>query len=108
LHVCAKFCQYDAARIIIKHVEEQYGIGEVKKLVNSRTIEGHTSLHYAAEIEAKQTHFPGEDAQLMNLLIDSGGQVSIQTLNVSPKSKSFFYPFVPDKRNCNACVCTVG
>lgn len=46
--------------------------------MNSRKFavqDGFTAVHYAAEISAEQLHFPGEDAKLMNLLIDYGGQV---------------------------------
>lgn len=39
-------------------------------------------MHYAAEITSEQLHFPGEDAKLVNLLIDFGGQVGILTANI--------------------------
>lgn len=40
--------------------------------------EGFTCVHYAAEIQSDQLHFPGEDAKLVNLLIDNGGRVEEQ------------------------------
>ncbi|KIH48371.1 ankyrin repeat protein [Ancylostoma duodenale] len=46
-----------------------------------KNLDGFTAVHYAAEIRAEQLHFPGEDAKLMNLLIDYGGQVDLQSLN---------------------------
>lgn len=33
-------------------------------------------MHYAAEIQQDQLHFPAEDAKLVNLLIDHGGKVN--------------------------------
>uniref|UniRef100_A0A914VF90 Uncharacterized protein n=1 Tax=Plectus sambesii TaxID=2011161 RepID=A0A914VF90_9BILA len=60
LHVAAKNCNFEAAQIIIKYVEEHGGQAAVKRLVNSRNTEGLTSLHYAAEIRPDQLHHSGE------------------------------------------------
>ncbi|TKR72642.1 hypothetical protein L596_020059 [Steinernema carpocapsae] len=79
LHVAAKFCHYDAVDLILGHLSERLIPAEVKEFVNARTDEGMTSVHYAAMILPNQLHYPGEDAKLINALIEYGGQVEIQT-----------------------------
>ncbi|EYC30062.1 hypothetical protein Y032_0005g2426 [Ancylostoma ceylanicum] len=81
LHVAAKSCNYEAAQMIVTHMAQSLSPEEIRKYVNQRTNDGFTAVHYAAEISAEQLHFPGEDAKLMNLLIDYGGQVDLQSLN---------------------------
>uniref|UniRef100_W6NCU1 Ankyrin domain containing protein n=1 Tax=Haemonchus contortus TaxID=6289 RepID=W6NCU1_HAECO len=81
LHVAAKCCNYEAAQMIVTHMAQTLSPEEIRKYVNKRTNDGFTAVHYAAEITSEQLHFPGEDAKLMNLLIDYGGQVDLQSLS---------------------------
>ncbi|PIO56450.1 hypothetical protein TELCIR_22151, partial [Teladorsagia circumcincta] len=74
LHVAAKSCNYEAAQLIVTHMAQTLNPEEIRKYINKRTNDGFTAVHYAAEITSDQLHFPGEDAKLMNLLIDHGGQ----------------------------------
>ncbi|KAK5981003.1 putative Ion channel nompc, partial [Trichostrongylus colubriformis] len=83
LHVAAKSCNYDAAQMIVTHMARTLSPEEIRKYVNKRTNDGFTAVHYAAEITSEQLHFPGEDAKLMNLLIDYGGQVDLQSMSSS-------------------------
>ncbi|VDK70526.1 unnamed protein product, partial [Litomosoides sigmodontis] len=41
--------------------------------------DGLTAVHYAAKITADQLHFPGEDAKLIETLIDHNGEPELQT-----------------------------
>ncbi|KAK6031322.1 ankyrin repeat protein, partial [Ostertagia ostertagi] len=81
LHVAAKSCNYEAAQLIVTHMAQTLSPEEIRKYINKRTNDGFTAVHYAAEITTDQLHFPGEDAKLMNLLIDHGGQVDLQSLS---------------------------
>ncbi|KAK6730167.1 hypothetical protein RB195_006932 [Necator americanus] len=81
LHVAAKSCNFEAAQMIVNHMAQSLSPDEIRRYVNQRTNDGFTAVHYAAEISSDQLHFPGEDAKLMNLLIDYGGQVDLQSLN---------------------------
>ncbi|EJW71625.1 hypothetical protein WUBG_17466 [Wuchereria bancrofti] len=59
---------------------------EIKEFVNARTIEdGLTAVHYAAQITSDQLHFPGEDAKLIETLIDYNGQPELQTYKANFK-----------------------
>ncbi|CAJ0580832.1 unnamed protein product, partial [Mesorhabditis spiculigera] len=81
LHVAAISCNYEAANLILSHLAEKMDAQSIKDYVNMKTADGLTAVHYAAEILPDQLHFPGEDAKLINLLIDHGGQPEIQSLN---------------------------
>ncbi|KHJ99071.1 ankyrin repeat protein [Oesophagostomum dentatum] len=81
LHVAAKCCNFDAAQMIVTHMAEKHSLDEIRTYVNQRTKDGFTAVHFAAEIQPEQLHYPGEDAKLMNLLIDYGGQVELQSLS---------------------------
>ncbi|VDP35611.1 unnamed protein product [Heligmosomoides polygyrus] len=81
LHVAAKSCNFEAAQMIVTHMAQSLGPEDIRRYVNKRTNDGFTAVHYAAEITSDQLHFPGEDAKLMNLLIDYGGQVDLQSLS---------------------------
>ncbi|KJH52965.1 ankyrin repeat protein [Dictyocaulus viviparus] len=111
LHVAAKSCNFEAAQMIVTHMAKTHSAEEIRSFVNKRTVvkrtcdvgtndicarwiqkseveqllakEGLTAVHYAAEINQQQLHFQGEDAKLMNLLIDYGGQVDMQSLNTN-------------------------
>ncbi|PIC53240.1 hypothetical protein B9Z55_003026 [Caenorhabditis nigoni] len=83
LQVAAKSCNFEAASMILKHLSEILTPEQLKEHVNHRTNDGFTALHYAAEIEQRQLHFPGEDAKLVNLLIDYGGMVEMPSLNAN-------------------------
>ncbi|PAV85627.1 hypothetical protein WR25_08242 isoform C [Diploscapter pachys] len=83
LHVCAKSCNFEAAQMILNHLSEKLSPEELKEYVNQRDNSGFTAIHYAAEITANMIHYPGEDAKLVNLLVDYGGQVELQSLNTN-------------------------
>ncbi|CAI5438376.1 unnamed protein product [Caenorhabditis angaria] len=83
IQVAAKSCNFEAASMILKHLSEILTPEQLKEHVNHRTNDGFTALHYAAEIESKQLHFPGEDAKLVNLLIDYGGLVETPSINAN-------------------------
>jgi len=43
---------------------------------------GETSVHYAANIPPSKAHEPNEDRDLMRLLLQTGGDVSLGTTEV--------------------------
>ncbi|KAF8366758.1 trp-4, partial [Pristionchus pacificus] len=78
LHVAAKECNFEAAALLLNHLKFDKTEEEIHDYVNEKTTEGFTCMHYAAEIQQDQLHFPAEDAKLVNLLIDHGGKVEEQ------------------------------
>ncbi|VDM95657.1 unnamed protein product, partial [Thelazia callipaeda] len=74
LHVAARSCNSEAVTLILEYLSQQMSPQEIKEFVNARTQDGLTAVHYAAQITQNQLHFPGEDAKLINTLIDYGGQ----------------------------------
>nr|CRZ23734.1 BMA-TRP-4 [Brugia malayi] len=80
LHVAAKSCNSEAVTLILEYLSQQMSPEEIKEFINARTIEdGLTAVHYAAQITSDQLHFPGEDAKLIETLIDYNGQPELQT-----------------------------
>uniref|UniRef100_A0AC35GCF3 Uncharacterized protein n=1 Tax=Panagrolaimus sp. PS1159 TaxID=55785 RepID=A0AC35GCF3_9BILA len=80
LHVSAKFCHCEAVELILKHLEEIQTKEEVAEYVNSKTEEGLTAVHCAAQIlQGNSEDSTHEDAKLISTLIDYGGQCEIQT-----------------------------
>ena len=76
--------------MILNHLSEKLSPEELKEYANQRdnvsptsldeskklqVQSGLTAIHYAAEITANMIHYPAEDAKLVNLLVDYGGQV---------------------------------
>ncbi|VDO22043.1 unnamed protein product [Brugia timori] len=71
LHVAAKSCNSEAVTLILEYLSQQMSPEEIKEFINARTFEdGLTAVHYAAQITSDQLHFPGEDAKLIETLID--------------------------------------
>lgn len=83
LHVAAQNCHCEAVRLILEHLTQITSKEEVREYVNSKTEEGLTAVHYAAQILSDQVTYDGEDAKLISTLIDYGGQCEIQTFTVS-------------------------
>lgn len=67
------------AKLLIHYVEETRRREDATMMLNQQTTEGETALHFAAEITKDQLEYPGEDGDLMNLLIDYGGDVNLHT-----------------------------
>ncbi|VDN17895.1 unnamed protein product [Gongylonema pulchrum] len=65
LHVAARSCNSEAVSLILEHLAKQLSPHEINEFVNARTA---------------QLHFPGEEAKLINTLIDYGGSPNIQTI----------------------------
>ncbi|KAI6212729.1 Ion-trans domain-containing protein [Aphelenchoides besseyi] len=88
LHVAARNCHCELAEIILQHLAASDSSESVKEYVNVRTQvsieelnlkDGRTALHYAGEILPWTAHFKDEDAKLVSILIDYGGQTELQT-----------------------------
>lgn len=65
--------------IILQHLSSIDPPETVKEYVNYRTEEGLTALHYCGKIKPGTAHFKDEDANLISILIDYGGQTELQT-----------------------------
>lgn len=50
--------------------------------MNLLTDDGQSSVHYANQILPEQVHFKEEDAKIVSILVDYGGDCELQTLNV--------------------------
>uniref|UniRef100_A0A7E4VBG3 Ion_trans domain-containing protein n=1 Tax=Panagrellus redivivus TaxID=6233 RepID=A0A7E4VBG3_PANRE len=83
LHVAAKNSHCEAVELILKHLSQTDSKEEVRDYVNSRTVEGLTAVHYAAQIDHEKIEKTNEDAKLISTLIDYGGQCEIQTLTAN-------------------------
>ncbi len=47
--------------------------------------QGETSVHYAAKVVSNDTHYKEEDAKLISILIDYGGEPERQTFSVGER-----------------------
>ena len=43
---------------------------------------GESSVHYAANLLTKNTHYPNEDRDMMRLLLQNGGKFFLETVEV--------------------------
>src|SRR5690606_21340390 len=68
LHVAAQYCHCEAVELILEHLTQITNKEEVKEYVNSKTEEGLTAVHYAAQILPDQVGYEGEDAKLISTL----------------------------------------
>lgn len=48
---------------------------------------GESSVHYAADIDCKLVHYANEDRDVMRLLVQTGGDVTLGTSEVNFKVK---------------------
>ena len=44
---------------------------------------GESSVHYAANLLTKNTHYPNEDRDMMRMLLQNGGNTFLETVEVS-------------------------
>ncbi|RWS27838.1 ion channel nompc-like protein [Leptotrombidium deliense] len=79
LHVVVKECHFQVAQQLILHVINSSGKDTATKLINQKNELGESSLHYAASIDPHKTHYPNEDRDLMRLLLQNDGDVSLGT-----------------------------
>ncbi|KAM3722182.1 Ankyrin-3 [Dirofilaria immitis] len=94
LHVAAKSCNSEAVTLILEHLSQNISSQEIKEFINARTTEdGLTAVHYAAQITSNQTHFPGEDAKLIKILIDHNGQPELQTYKANIQNLNLYFKY---------------
>uniref|UniRef100_A0A0K0F903 ANK_REP_REGION domain-containing protein n=1 Tax=Strongyloides venezuelensis TaxID=75913 RepID=A0A0K0F903_STRVS len=80
LHIAAKYCNYEGCSLIINHLKENMSDEEIVNYVNIQsTTEGKSAIHYAAEITTTQCHYPGEEADIVKLLLKFGASPELQT-----------------------------
>ncbi|KAI1722541.1 ankyrin repeats (3 copies) domain-containing protein [Ditylenchus destructor] len=79
LHVAAKNCHFGVVELILQNLSQMTDPPDVKAYVNSLTEDGETSIHYASQVLTSQAHFKDEDAKLMSILLDFGGEPERQT-----------------------------
>uniref|UniRef100_A0A914GWL2 Ion transport domain-containing protein n=1 Tax=Globodera rostochiensis TaxID=31243 RepID=A0A914GWL2_GLORO len=81
LHLASKQCHFAIVQLLLEHLTKDSDSNRVRNYVNALTEDGQTCLHYASQIAPEQIHFKDEDAKIVSLLIDNGGDPELQGLN---------------------------
>ena len=87
LHKAVRECHLGVARELIQFIHGF--IGDTKNFVNKTNMKGETALHYSCLLSKSQLHYPGEDRQIVKLLMENGADVSIET--EAQKESAFHY-----------------
>jgi ankyrin repeat protein len=77
LHKAAKECHLGVVRELIQFIHGF--IGSTQQFVNKTNKRGETALHYSCMISSSQLHFPGEDRQIVKMLMENSADVTIET-----------------------------
>ncbi|XP_059080155.1 serine/threonine-protein phosphatase 6 regulatory ankyrin repeat subunit B-like [Tigriopus californicus] len=77
LHKSARRCHFAAVEEVLTYVEKKQG--NCKEYVKMTNRSGEPALHLAAKIQKSQLHFPDEDAKVIDLLMQHGSDVFMQT-----------------------------
>lgn len=78
MHIITKECHFSLAQRVLQHVTQAHSKESATKLVNQRNKNGESSVHYAALLTGKKTHYQFEDRDLMRLLLQSGGDSGLE------------------------------
>ncbi|KAL3075605.1 hypothetical protein niasHT_034972 [Heterodera trifolii] len=83
LHLAAKHCHFPVVQLLLDHLSNNKDAdsSRVRSFVNAITEDGQTCLHYASQIGPEQVHIKDEDAKIVSLLIDNGGDSELQALS---------------------------
>ena len=81
LHKCTRNGHYPAVKEIINYVKNGHN-GKFEDFVNIPNTLGETSLHLAARNKKTHFNFPEEDVKIIQLLMENGSDVFVQTKEV--------------------------
>ena len=70
-------CHHSSVNELITYVKKQ--TNEVETFVKAVNNQGECALHYAARINKSLLHFPDEDARIIEVLMQNGSDVFMQT-----------------------------
>ena len=86
LHMATKDCHLNIVRELLQFIHGF--IGDTRNFVNKANRRGETALHFACLINGSQLHFPGEDRQIVRLLMENKADIGIET---ESKESAFHY-----------------
>lgn len=82
MHLCVKESHSTIVKQIITMLTEKKNKELVEKLINQPNKLGETCVHYAAINNAKKKHHENEDKDIIRLLVQNGGDISLGTFEV--------------------------
>ena len=77
LHKAAKDCQMGVLTELVQFIHGF--IGTTGHFINKANKRGESALHFACLISTSQLHFPGEDRQIVRMLLENGAEVTMET-----------------------------
>ena len=86
LHMATKDCHLNVVRELLQFIHGF--IGDTRNFVNKANRRGESALHYACLINPSQLHFPGEDRQIVKLLMENKAEITLET---ETKESAFHY-----------------
>ncbi len=81
LHKACRRCHFSSVAELLSFVKNRHN--SAQKYVTMVNKRGESSLHYAAQIKKDNLHFPSEDQKIVQLLMQNGSDVFMQTNEVS-------------------------
>lgn len=83
LHIGVKESHFNICNQIINGLLEKKNKDLVEKLINQPNKLGETSVHYCCINDPKKKHYENEDRDIIRLLIQNGGDISLGTFEVN-------------------------
>ncbi|XP_071508793.1 uncharacterized protein [Diadema antillarum] len=79
IHIAVRHAHYAIVKLLIDFLHNDMSRLDAIMAVNEQSVEGETPLHYAAEITKDMIHYPGEDEEIMALLLQYDADINIIT-----------------------------
>ncbi|XP_063968080.1 serine/threonine-protein phosphatase 6 regulatory ankyrin repeat subunit B-like isoform X1 [Lytechinus pictus] len=79
IHIAVRHSHHPIVKLLIDFLHNDMSRLDAIMAVNEQSSEGETPLHYAAEITQEMIHYPGEDADIVKLLLDYESDINIIT-----------------------------
>ncbi|XP_071807493.1 uncharacterized protein [Asterias amurensis] len=79
LHIAVRHAHFPIVKEILQFLHNEMSRLDAVMAVNEQSSEGETPLHYAAEITKEMIHYPTEDTDIMDLLLQYDADINLVT-----------------------------
>ncbi|KAG5674417.1 hypothetical protein PVAND_004390 [Polypedilum vanderplanki] len=79
LHLAARNCHPEIVKHLIKFVKSRQAPDVAINYINAQNIDGESALHKVCQITRDEVKVPESDKEIIKMLLENGGDVSIQT-----------------------------
>ncbi|XP_022241744.1 ankyrin-3-like, partial [Limulus polyphemus] len=79
LHIGVKNCRFQVVKCLLTYWASTFSGQQGLFSVNQQNQKGETALHYAAALTPNQHHYVGESRDIVKILLQNGGNVTMET-----------------------------